>query len=189
MQKENALILLCPPELFRLPPEPSLPKGYYVRNFREEDKLNYKKMLEEEGWNLSNEDINDFFSRILPDGLYFIVDEKTEEIVASASALHNPKSSYYTFPFGGDIGFVFANPKHRKKGLGLYVTALAANRLISSGYKSIRIVTNDHRLPALKTYLKLGFKPFLYSSDMEERWKGVYNELGIKFYVEECITL
>ena len=189
MQKEKALILLCPPELFQLPPQPSLPKRYYTRTYREEDNSDYKRMLEEEGWKLSNKDLNEFFSRILPDGLYFLVDQKTEDIVASAVALHNPQSSDYTFPFGGDIGFVFTNPNHRNKGLGLYVTALATKRLISSGYKSIRIVTNDHRLPALKTYLKLGFKPFLYSSDMEDRWKDVYKNLEIKFNTEECIRI
>ncbi|MGD6805264.1 GNAT family N-acetyltransferase [Rossellomorea vietnamensis] len=186
---KNALILLCPSELLQSPPQPVLPKGYYARNYREDDKLNYKRILEDEGWKLSNEELDEFFTRVLPDGLYFLVNEESEEIVASAVALHNPKSSYYTFPFGGDIGFVFTNPVHRNKGLGLYVTSLATKRLISSGYKSIRIVTNDHRLPALKTYLKLGFKPFLYSSDMEERWENVYKKLEIKFNLEVCIKI
>lgn len=121
--------------------------------------------------------------------MLFIVCEKTEEIVASAAALHNPKSSYYTFPFGGDIGFVFTKQAHRNNGLGRYDTALATRRLISAGYTSIRVVTNDHRLPALKAYLNLGYKPFLYSSDMEQRWRDVYHRLDLVFERMECLEV
>lgn len=189
MNRKNALILLYPNELLHFPTETQIPKGYYTRGFKDSDTSNYLKLLEIEGWKLNKEMFDDFFHSILPDGLYLVIEEESEEIVATAVALHNPKSSYYTFPFGGDIGYVITHPNHRKKGLGLYVTALATNRLITAGYKSIRIVTNDHRLPALKTYLKLGFVPFLYASDMKNRWKEVYKKLEIEFSIQDCVTV
>jgi mycothiol synthase len=70
------------------------------------------------------------------------------------------------------------DPKHRGKGLGYNVFLKATWRLIEAGYKSIRVVTNDQRLPALKTYLKSGFLPFLYHYDMEERWTRVCHQLN-----------
>ncbi len=188
MTKKSALILLCPEELFHSPPKSTLPEGYYVRHYKEDDQEDYLRLLEREGWTLSEHQVDDFFSRILPDGLFFIVYEKTNEIVASAVALHNPKSSYYTFPFGSEIGFVFTSPIHRNKGLGRSITAFVTNRLISAGYKSIRLVTNDYRLPALKAYINIGFVPFLYSGDMEERWREVYKELHMEFDLSRCIT-
>ncbi|MBB6452469.1 mycothiol synthase [Salirhabdus euzebyi] len=189
MPNKKALILLCPQSFIQSPPEPTIPSGYCVRTFRQEDKKNYVELLEKEGWLLDETELEDFFDRVIPNGLFFLIDKRSKEIVASAVALHNPKSSHYTFPFGGDIGFVFTRPAHRKKGLGLAVTNLATNRLIKAGYSSIRIVTNDHRLPALKTYLNLGFIPFLYASDMEQRWKDVYTILGLPFNKERCLKI
>jgi mycothiol synthase len=145
-------------------------------------------MLESEGWKLNEQQFENFYHQILPDGLFLVTEKETNEIEATAVSLHNPKSSYYAFPFGGDIGFVVTNPNHRRKGLGQYVTAKATNKLIDAGYKCIRLVTNDHRLPALKTYIKLGFVPFLYSSDMEGRWQEVYTKLDLNFSKEKCIA-
>ncbi|MBM6617177.1 hypothetical protein [Bacillus suaedaesalsae] len=176
MTHEKALIMLCPPDLLHTPPKPLVPNGYYERNYREEDRFAYVKLLENEGWNINDEQLDDFFTRVLPNGLYFLIDHATEEIVSSAVALHNPKSGYYHFPFGGEIGFVFTPPNHRNKGLGFCATALAT-------------VTNDHRLPALRTYIKLGYKPFLYSPDMGDRWKDVYKSLNINFSITNTIEI
>lgn len=53
--KTNALILLFPKESFQLPLEEGLPKGYYVRKYRNGDREKYNRLLEEEGWKLSEE--------------------------------------------------------------------------------------------------------------------------------------
>jgi mycothiol synthase len=114
----------------------------------------------------------------LPNGLFVVEEHSTGEIVSTAVALHNPESSHYYFPFGGEIGFVVTNTKHRGKGIGNKVFLKATLRLIEAGYNSIRVVTNDHRLAALKTYLKAGFLPFIYHHDMEERWTKVCEQIN-----------
>jgi len=50
-------------------------------------------------------------------------------------------------------------------------------RYASAGYRHVYLKTDDWRLPAIKTYLKLGFLPFLFSPDMEGRWREVCGNL------------
>lgn len=63
----------------------------------------------------------------------------------------------------------------------LLASVAATTRLIQAGYSNIRVVTNDHRLSALKVYLKIGFVPFLYTEDSEGRWKVVCDNLNWSF--------
>ncbi|WP_421383098.1 GNAT family N-acetyltransferase [Bacillus salacetis] len=177
---KKPLIMICPERLILEPPVYPLPEGYEVADYQESDSPEYIELLKAEGWNLNADAFQTFLHKVLPGGLFLIKNKTTGEIAATAAALHNPESTHYTFPFGGDIGFVRTHPDHRNKGLGLFVTALAAERLIKADYQSIRIVTNDERLPALKTYIKLGFVPFLYELDMKARWHDVYRKLGLE---------
>jgi mycothiol synthase len=177
--KSKALILLCPDEIL----EQNLPviemhNNYYLSTYKDSDKDHYMELIESEGWKLNEEQFESFYNRILPEGLFIMKERETGHIVSTAVALHNPTSSHYYFPFGGEIGFVVTKPKHRGKGLGHNVFLKATWRLIEAGYKSIRVVTNDQRLPALKTYLKAGFLPFIYQHDMEERWNHVCQQLN-----------
>jgi mycothiol synthase len=50
-------------------------------------------------------------------------------------------------------------PEHRGKGLGLAVTAEALAVCQRAGYPGMILHTQDCRIPAIKTYLKLGFVP------------------------------
>jgi mycothiol synthase len=62
--------------------------------------------------------------------------------------------------------------------LGTAVCAAATARLLSAGYGRIYLQTDDWRLPALLTYLRLGYVPFLYAADMPSRWQSVCEALG-----------
>ena len=54
-------------------------------------------------------------------------------------------------------------------------------RLLEAGYRNIYLNTEDWRLPALSIYLKLGWVPLLYMSDMEERWRDVCAKIDWPF--------
>ena len=54
----------------------------------------------------------------------------------------------------------------------------ALNRLLDCGYADIYLTTDDFRLPALKTYLQLGFLPDMFNEEMPERWKMVCQMLN-----------
>ena len=58
-------------------------------------------------------------------------------------------------------------------------------RFASAGYTRIYLKTDDWRLPAIKTYLKLGFIPFLFLPDMEGRWRDVCEKFSWPFTPEQ----
>jgi mycothiol synthase len=108
--------------------------------------------------------------RVLPRGFFLAVHQETGVLAASAMATHCPMPMH---PFGGELGWVAGHPGHAGKGLGLVVCAAALRRFLDAGYERIYLKTDDWRLPALKTYLKLGFEPFLFQAGMAERWKKI----------------
>jgi mycothiol synthase len=160
---------------------PELSDGYQLRTYQEGDEISLAKLLASEGWGNDEVHINEFLDHVIPEGLFFVVHKDTGEIISTASALHHPSSPHWHFRFGGAIGYVITSPEHRGKGTGYAVSIAATSRLIQAGYNNIRVVTNDHRLSALKIYLKIGFVPFLYTEDSEDRWKAVCDNLNWSF--------
>jgi mycothiol synthase len=72
--------------------------------------------------------------------------------------------------------------------LGRAVSAAATRRLVEAGYESIRVGTQDHRLPAIKIYLTMGYVPYLYAADMKERWERICAQLDWAFAPEQWIV-
>jgi len=67
------------------------------------------------------------------------------------------------------MGWLAGDPAHAGKGLGMAVSTAVTTRLIDAGYRNIHPYTEDWRLAALKTYLKVGYVPFLCSLEMWRR--------------------
>ena len=44
--------------------------------------------------------------------------------------------------------------------------------------KKILLQTKEFRAVAIKAYLSAGYKPVLYTNEMEERWTAFLNEYG-----------
>ncbi|KEO81815.1 GNAT family N-acetyltransferase [Tumebacillus flagellatus] len=187
-ERLKPLYMMFPESLIPYPPDASVPQGYQLRLYRDEDAPAVLKLLAGEGWGMEDGKYLDFLNHCLPEGLFLIVERESGEIVATGSALHNPQGGHYRFPFGGSIGYVVVHPEHRGKGLGELVTAVALRRLIRGGYRNIWIGTTDDRLPALKTYLKLRFVPFLYEPGMEDRWHLVHVQLNLPSLTREWIV-
>ena len=59
------------------------------------------------------------------------------------------------------------------RGWAASVSAAVTTRLIAVGYRAIHLYTEHWRLVALKSYLKLGYVPFLYAPEMAERWRTI----------------
>lgn len=135
------------------------------------------------GWAGWNDDVLEpSLAKILPNGWFMAIHEKTKEIVATAMALHNYKGTYL---FGGELGWLAGDPAHAGKGLGIAVSAAATARFMDAGYRKIHLFTEDFRLAALKTYLTLGYVPFLYAPDMQDRWRAVCRRLGWAYTPDE----
>jgi mycothiol synthase len=124
------------------------------------------------GWDEGT--LRPWLQKILPDGWFTIIHEASGEIVATAMANHNPSDLH---PFGGELGWVAGHPDYPGVGLGMSVCGAVVKRLLGAGYQEIYLNTDDWRLPAIRTYLKLGFEPFLFLPDMAERWRVVCNQV------------
>ena len=70
-----------------------------------------------------------------------------------------------------ELGWVAADPAYRGRGFGraacLAVMRLAAAREIDELF----LKTDDHRIPAIRTYLRLGFRPWPRDPTSPDRWR------------------
>lgn len=103
--------------------------------------------------------------------------------VATASARFVPDEQLGELPkVTGGLGclhYVAAVPGCRGVGAGSAVSAAVIRRLDELGIENCMLTTDDFRLPAIKSYLRLGWVPVLYAPDMPERWKKVLENLGV----------
>ncbi len=156
-------------------PAPAVLTGYHLRCWRPSDEAEYLALLALAGFTDWDHDrLATTLQKILPDGFFVIEHRASAKIVATAMATHNATEQH---PFGGELGWVAGDPAHAGKGLGLAVCAAVTARFLRAGYRNIYLRTDDWRLAAIKTYLKLGYEPLLYCDGMVQRWQAVYQQL------------
>ena len=84
--------------------------------------------------------------------------------------------------YGDDTGYVHmvgALPECKGRKLGYLVSLAAMHRLRDEGFTQVVLQTDDFRLPAIKTYLNLGFVADLSAHEsMPGRWEAVMGALG-----------
>jgi mycothiol synthase len=173
---EQQLHMLWPASLLAQRPAPVTAPGYELRTYRPGDEDGYLAVMRAAGFNGFDEEmVATWVTRALPDGLFFVAERATGLLVATALATHRPTALH---PFGGELGWVAVRPQHRGRRLGTAVCAAATARLLDAGYRRVYLQTDDWRLPALLTYLRLGYVPFLYAADMAERWQSACEALS-----------
>ncbi len=95
------------------------------------------------------------------------------ELVATASACQWPR-----FLPMAVLEYVVVHPRFRGQGLGRLTVAEAMRCASAAGYPGMVLETDDFRLPAIRVYLKLGFKPDTHAlPETEERWSRVLAQL------------
>ena len=95
------------------------------------------------------------------------------EPVAAAAAWHDTLDGE---PIGL-IHMVGTVAAHRGKGLGTAVTLAALHRLGERGFTRAMLATDDWRIPAIKAYLRLGFKPLHRDGTHEGRWQAILRRI------------
>lgn len=169
------LQMVWPQRLLSAPPVVQLPSGYRLRTYERGDEPGFYRVMARAGWpGWTDEKLQPWLERVLPRCWFLIIDENSNEIVATAMGLHDHTELQ---PFGGELGWVAADPAHAGQGLGRAVSAAVTRRLIEAGYENIHLYTEHWRLAALKSYLKLGYLPFLYAPEMSARWRAVCEQL------------
>jgi mycothiol synthase len=159
------------------------PPGYRLRTYRPGDEARFFELMALAGWPEWHAGMLPAWqARLLPGGWFLAVEEGSELMVATAMAYHDRKE--FGRP-GGEIGWIAADPAHWGKGLGLVVAAAATERHRREGYGDIHLYTEEFRLAALKSYLKLGYVPLLYTPEMAQRWRAICRQLDWPYSPEE----
>ncbi|MBV7337138.1 GNAT family N-acetyltransferase [Chloroflexi bacterium TSY] len=179
------LRMVWPNHFLNQPPSVYLPEGYSIRTFRPVDKEQFYTLMRLVGFPIDNdEQFKLAYSKLIPNRWFMILDDLLNTIVATAMCLHNYKD---LAPPWGTVGWLACDPEHQGKGLGYSISAAVTGRFIESGYTNIELYTEYYRLPALKTYLKLGYTPHLYSDEVSEIWTDVCKQVNWPYTPDEWL--
>jgi mycothiol synthase len=169
--------MVWPEHLFNSPPSIELLPGYRLRTYQPGDEIRFYKIMKLAGWSgWDVEKLKPWLYRILPEGWYMAIHEESDEIVSTCMATHDHT---WQMPFCGEVGWTATHPAHTDQGLGTAVVSAVTVRFLEAGYRNIHLYTEVWRLGALKIYLKLGYTPFIHSSDDEDLWREIYDQLGL----------
>lgn len=170
MDQSPQLVMLND-SLLALPPV-VLKEGYTSCTFRPGDEAAWERVIGESFghrylFTTMTED-----EQFRPERVFFICHEGIP--VATASAWWRPQ-------WGEDTGYlhmVGVLPNYAGQRLGYLVSLLAMHRLAEEKRTRAILETDDFRIPAIVSYLKLGFEPKLVHPNQVERWKKIFTDLN-----------
>lgn len=157
-------------------PPPALPPGCHIRTYQPGDARAWDRIIAEAfGW----EDRQGHFERLmLPDPEFrpyqvlFLCEG--DEPVATSSAWHTPR-------YGEDSGtlhWVAVLPRAAGRGLGYHVSLACLHQMADERRRFAALLTDDFRIPAIKTYLKLNFAPLIMHENHRQRWRDIFVHIG-----------
>ena len=157
--------------LLDLPPI-QLPEGYELRAYEPQDAESAAETLTlafGDTWTVQkvlDELVENDFVKTM-----FVV-TSAGRVVATASAA-NPKE----LPATGYVHYVATHPDHTGKRLGYWISLATLHEFKKLGYQDAILTTDDFRLPAIRTYLRLGFSPENTDPSHTSRWAEVLRQL------------
>ncbi len=155
---------------------PSVPEKFTLRTFRGGDEEQYIKLMHLSGFVQWDKELcQKIKSSSLDEGIFFLEEKSSGKIVATAMANRVRPGEE---SLGGELGWVGVDPEFRGQHLSSIVCSAVQERYRREGYTQAYLRTDDYRLPAVKTYLELGWQPLIDSEIMKKRWEKVCRKLG-----------
>ena len=166
-------------------PELTVAPGFTLRTIADPELDPYNELRASVGFSVWDPNqLSKFRSKVLPDSMFLIVENSTGRFAASATAETTDMQEH---PELGVLGWVMTHPDLRGHHLGRSVSVAAMHRLYEAGYRAFSLLTDDFRLAAVKTYLDLGWKPWLYLDDMEGRSRALAEKFNRGFESLGCL--
>ena len=161
------------PNLLHLPDQTALPEGYQLRVYQQSDEYGLSSLLTrafpETEWSVQSLE-NELTTN--PGVLTIFVIAHLDSIIATATSLVETER-----PATGVVHWVAVDPDHRGKQLGYQVTLAVLHDFLRNNFSDSLLRTDDVRLPAIKTYLKLGFEPLIRSDEDQLLWNKTLVEI------------
>ena len=154
-------------------PELEVPDGFELRTFRLGDESRWAKLMTGAIGVWDEESTTRLFlgdPGVTEEGIFFLTG--SYDCIATATDKRLPESDV------GYLHMVTVAPPHRGKGLGRCISLAALLHMRERGCHQAVLDTDDFRLPAIRTYLALGFVPEMLAADHAERWRAISGELG-----------
>jgi mycothiol synthase len=166
-------LLMRLPQLVALPPAGTVPAGYELRTAGADDQAGVAAVCAaafEEPWDVGRVR-RDLSVEEGVEATYVVTGPNGVAATASARvlALAYPKSGY--------VHWVAAHPNARGLRLGEAVTRRVLAHFAEAGLFDAVLETDDFRIPAVRTYLRLGFVPEYRGSADQARWSKVFTEM------------
>ena len=161
------------PSLDDLPPAPPLPEGYVLRTCEPGDLPALAAVLTaafDTAWD-EEKVRRDLAEAPDVECVYVVALEGVPVATASARLLPD------RFPGSGYVHWVGADPRHQGKGLGTLVSRRVLEHFRAANLADAVLETDDYRLAAIRSYLKLGFVPEYPDAGHKLRWARVLPRL------------
>ncbi len=169
-------------------PKLKLPTGYGLRTYREGDEVHWANIISDSfgGRERTAQDTrNEITGRdvFVPDGLYFV----THHDIPVGTACAWRQSVDET-----DVGYVHmvgVLGKHTGQKLGKWVSLAVLYYFRDNGFCCSMLDTDDFRVPAIKTYLNLGFVPVYVDDTQPERWEKTLKKLELPLMTTQIVQV
>ena len=154
------------------------PPGYHLRTYSKGDEESWAGIMNNslgEGWDVER-CRRELTARpqFRPGGLYFAT-HKNKPIGTACAWTTAPDESEM-----GSIHMVGVLPEHRGKKLGYVLCLSVLHFFRENGFQTAQLRTDDFRLPAIKTYLDLGFEPDYMDESHRKRWNAILEKLAYR---------
>lgn len=166
------LFMTHPGPLSAIEPTP-LAEGLVLRAATSADESSIAETLAEsfeEAWDVARVRAEFFDAADVP--VTWIV-EDGEGVIGVASERLMPD----TYPDAGYVHYVGVSARARGRRVGAVLTARCLRGFAERGLSSAVLETDDFRVPAVVTYLRLGFIPTYRSAAEQSAWSGLLPSL------------
>lgn len=174
-QRRPQLVMRAPADMPLAEVAP--PGGYLLRRAGPEDAPAVARCLDLAfgGWDEARV-LQAFLAAPDCQATFVAVEEGSGQVVAVASHREVPDR----YPAASYLHWVGADPAHAGRRLGAAVSAAVLAFGRRDGPRDAVLETDDHRLPAIATYLGLGFAPEYRDVSHPARWAAVFRALAAR---------
>ena len=159
-------LIMRHPDLSGLP-ELKLPEGFSVHTHRDGDEKRWEEIIESSfGYHFDFDFLINAGDYAPEKVLYLTYNGKD---IATTTAVEKAE-----YPNEGWFRMVGVHKDAQGMGAGKLISLAALDSLKARGYKSAVLSTDDHRIPAIRLYLSVGFQPLMCDDSHEERWQKVF---------------
>ena len=154
-------------------PERTVPEPYGIRSEGPGDDKAWERIITESfqvtfSYRMMTED-----KAYRPERVLFVVDGKDIPVATAASWV----TSDYP-PDCAVLHMVGAMAEHSGHRLGFYVSLAAMEQARKEGFSRMVLRTDDFRIPAIKTYIRLGFVPCIVHENHISRWQEILKKIN-----------